>query len=629
MAGFRSFSAISVAALLGAAGCSRQPCVDGGSAGPQVRLDLALGTCNAAPVADAGAGGRIAKRADVELDGTRSSDANGDELSYAWTLDTVPPGSAATIVDPTAAKTSFEADVAGVYVVSLVVSDGELSSAPYELSFTARNAEPTASAGADASAPLGASVRLDGSASADPDGDPLRYAWAAVTLPTGSRAQLDDASRADPSFTADERGVYSFSLTVTDGELTSAPDTVDIGVGISASRPVASAGGDRTERIGMVVTLDGSASRDGDGDAITYAWRFTRQPAASRATLQDPQSASPSFTLDAVGEYAIQLAVNDGYWASEPDVVVITSEADPLGRAAFDPDRVWVFATLNPFTRDLFVLCDSEYLDEPTAGFPFMNDPIRSPNIRPTDGALFYRDYLSATRGLTRQFVPEPMPFNGGYEYPTMTDANDPPFTSTHCPAATTPQLEFFHPSTAAAYFVCIDNRGYAASELLQEDGTAVARCGNMPGAAFPFAIGHDGSLLCTDSITDSSGASHPLSNPPENPGDEYGFRARAIGGGFWSVRKNATSYERWVTLPDGTQQRDHDYGVIPTGYTDFPGYGGVLDADGNLFQWSLRGPTGAIIKYVGQALGVVLMEENTRRVCQLMPQVFSMFTGP
>src|ERR1035437_7877162 len=84
---------------------------------------------NTAPVASAGADQSILTNAVVTLDGSKSSDANGDSLTYAWTLATKPAGSAASLSSSTSAMPTFTADVAGTYVATLIVNDGKVARA--------------------------------------------------------------------------------------------------------------------------------------------------------------------------------------------------------------------------------------------------------------------------------------------------------------------------------------------------------------------------------------------------------------------------------------------------------------------------------------------------------------------
>jgi len=82
---------------------------------------------NTAPVARAGTSRTVAPGTVVALDASASSDADGDTLSFAWTL-TRPAGSSAVLSGGTTATPGFTADVAGSYTATVTVSDGQASS---------------------------------------------------------------------------------------------------------------------------------------------------------------------------------------------------------------------------------------------------------------------------------------------------------------------------------------------------------------------------------------------------------------------------------------------------------------------------------------------------------------------
>ena len=78
------------------------------------------------PIANAGASLTTTYGNKVTLDGSASSDPDGDRLSYKWSFKTRPSGSATglAITNDTQAKAEFEPDVTGQYVLTLSVSDG-------------------------------------------------------------------------------------------------------------------------------------------------------------------------------------------------------------------------------------------------------------------------------------------------------------------------------------------------------------------------------------------------------------------------------------------------------------------------------------------------------------------------
>ena len=81
---------------------------------------------------------------EIILDGTKSSDVNGQPLSYSWSFVTIPNGSTASLSGIRSPTPSFIADEAGSYILGLVVNDGTLSSSQSTLTITTRNTPPVA-----------------------------------------------------------------------------------------------------------------------------------------------------------------------------------------------------------------------------------------------------------------------------------------------------------------------------------------------------------------------------------------------------------------------------------------------------------------------------------------------------
>jgi hypothetical protein len=95
------------------------------------------GDGNNVPVADAGQDQRIKPTSLVSLNGSGSSDADGDTLTYNWSFVSLPAGSSANLSDPASQTPTFTADLNGTYVLSLSVNDGTLSSGTDTVKITA------------------------------------------------------------------------------------------------------------------------------------------------------------------------------------------------------------------------------------------------------------------------------------------------------------------------------------------------------------------------------------------------------------------------------------------------------------------------------------------------------------
>ncbi|MCH4271728.1 PKD domain-containing protein [Kerstersia gyiorum] len=184
---------------------------------------------------------------------------------------------------------------------------------------------PVANAGADQIVPMGTVVQLDGGASAPgTNGNNLRYSWSLPEKPMGSSAVYADAGIVNPSFLADLPGRYTATLTVNDGVVDSASDSVTITA--TTTVPVAIAEPVQDVALSAEVVLDGSQSvapSDGDAGALVYRWTLLSKPSGSQAELTDATTAKARFHADVEGEYLALLIVNYGDQVSQPREVLV------------------------------------------------------------------------------------------------------------------------------------------------------------------------------------------------------------------------------------------------------------------------------------------------------------------
>ncbi len=288
-----------------------------------------ISTDTTVPIADAGPNQFVTAGAKVQLDGSTSSDADGNSLTYLWSFVSVPQGSnaAASLSNPNAPAPTFTPDLAGDYVLKLTVNDGNGNTSSDTVLISTQQTPPTASAGPNQKIQVGQAVQLDGSASLNPDGDPVTCFWALITQPAGSTATLANAGpgacSVKPTLTADQLGTYIAQLTVTDSKNNSATATVVLTT--DNPGPAANAGPHQDVNVGDIVQLDGSNSHDGDNSSLTYSWAFLYKPAGSTASLTPVDESNPVFQADVAGDYVAQLIVTDGILISVPSTVRITA----------------------------------------------------------------------------------------------------------------------------------------------------------------------------------------------------------------------------------------------------------------------------------------------------------------
>jgi hypothetical protein len=279
---------------------------------------------NQSPIANAGSGHTVPLRSLVILDGSQSYDPDHHyPLSFNWTFLGKPAGSQATLFNEGDSRPSFEPDFHGDYEIELFVTDNRgARSDKTTVIVSTINSAPVADAGPHQSfSQAGQDMQLDGSASYDPDGDPITYFWAFTDKPAGSLAELSSVDAAESSFVADVLGTYTIGLTVSDVFGDSDFSTVVITSG--NVKPVAVAGSNQVVLVGQTVWLDGSGSYDANFDDLAYRWVISITPEGSSAQLAGMDQATASFMPDMPGAYTVSLVVSDGADHSNPDALTI------------------------------------------------------------------------------------------------------------------------------------------------------------------------------------------------------------------------------------------------------------------------------------------------------------------
>jgi len=284
---------------------------------------------NQTPVADAGPDQSVDEGVSVTLGGANSSDPDPDDaINYYWEQI---GGQTISLLDSNAAITTFDAPSVGpegdalVFRLTVTDSGGLQSSDTCIINVSSTNIQPTADAGPNQKANEGETVTLDGSGSADPDGDIVKYMWEQIA---GPRVDLSDHAAARPAFTAPDVGTegvsLTFQLTVEDDGGLKSTDNCIVNISWVNTPPIADAGPDQTAVEGSVVTLDGLGSVDSDDGIASYRWI---QTGGNPVTLSDPMAVKSTFTVPYLEQegncFIFELTVKDNGRLEDTDACII------------------------------------------------------------------------------------------------------------------------------------------------------------------------------------------------------------------------------------------------------------------------------------------------------------------
>lgn len=191
----------------------------------------------------------------------------------------------------------------------------------------AANKPPVITLAAPDAVQAGETVTLDASGSSDPDGKIASITWQRVS---GPQVNLGKASGPKLAFEApdvekDQELVLRVTVKDDKGASKSREFTILVHAVIPDNEnPVADAGADVTVSVGAGVTLDGSASRDADGQVVSFAWT---QIEGNAVTLDGANTATASFIAPNAAEETLltfRLTVTDDRGATASDTVVVT-----------------------------------------------------------------------------------------------------------------------------------------------------------------------------------------------------------------------------------------------------------------------------------------------------------------
>jgi ribosomal protein L14 len=256
------------------------------------------------------------------------NDPDGTITAYAWSWISGP--ATYTLGTPNAATTTLINLVQGVYVFWLTVTDNSGATATDDITVTVNasaptNQPPVAIAGNNITLNLPTnSTTLDGTASFDPDGTIVSYAWSKVS---GTGGTIGSPNSATTTLTNLQAGTYVFQLTVTDNNGATDDDNVTIVVSAIANvPPIANAGNNIILTLPLNSTnLNGGASSDPDGIITTYAWTKVSGPATF--VIVNANAAATGLTGLVQGVYVFRLTVTDNDGASSTDDITVTVNA--------------------------------------------------------------------------------------------------------------------------------------------------------------------------------------------------------------------------------------------------------------------------------------------------------------
>src|SRR6267143_739040 len=178
---------------------------------------------------------------------------------------------------------------------------------------------------------VGTNVKFNASASSDPDGRIVSYAWEFGDATTGSNQVTSHAYLLAKT--------YTVNLTVTDNESFTATTSVNVVVGPAPPGPqppiARFVAGPSPVDPGVVVTFNASTSSDSDGTIVSYIWKFGDSPPTGSGVI-----ATHPYVVR--GIYTVTLNVTDNSGLSSTATHQVVVDIAPSAAFLFAPTAIYI-----------------------------------------------------------------------------------------------------------------------------------------------------------------------------------------------------------------------------------------------------------------------------------------------
>ncbi len=280
----------------------------------------------------------------LTISGVKSSDPDGDPLTYQWAIKTE-TGDDYPLENSATDSFTFTPTDFGIYTITLIVKDNSLTSKAIVSTVTVEpNAQsyPIASVSNDMQTKVGDVSWVSAENSRAAVGQRLTYHWAISSKPEPSDSTVGDADKVKAYLIPDVAGSYEVTLTVKNAanQLTASKKlTITAEKLLVNSKPVAVISTPMPSyAIGQTIRLNATTSYDSDGDQLNYLWTITPPTAGQDIQLSGHTTEFVEFSALTPGDYRLNLAVTDGSLSAEVSttITVTSDNIPPVANAGED-----------------------------------------------------------------------------------------------------------------------------------------------------------------------------------------------------------------------------------------------------------------------------------------------------